>query len=94
MQDSLETFSQELDAAAHPIGEDLRVKVEEAAMDKAYELDSVSSAVGNRDFGGAVHHLDLAIIDLQKMRRAITCFQDSITRKKAACDPKTLKPVK
>jgi hypothetical protein len=40
----LEKFSVEIDAAAHPIGEDLRIEVEKADTDKVFELDAMFQA--------------------------------------------------
>jgi chromosome segregation ATPase len=93
MQHTLEKFANEVDAAAHPIGEKLRAKVEMADTDKILELDRVVIEFEQNHPQAAIKALDSAITDLQTMQATITCFQDSITKKKAACDPKTLRPI-
>jgi len=85
------TFATELDEAAHPIGENLRTKIASAGTSRAMELDQVEFNFRQHDTQAAIQHLDVAIEDLGTMSAAIKCFQDSITNKKAACDPQTLK---
>jgi chromosome segregation ATPase len=93
MSASLNKFSREIDAAAHPVGESLRVKVNSEHLEKSAALSNAKMAIDENHTEAAIKWLDLAILDLDKMRTTLTCFQDSITRKKPACDPRTLKPI-
>jgi hypothetical protein len=89
----LDKFADEIDAAAHPIGEQLRIELGNAMIDKNIELSDIGSTGFGKDSAtDNIKHLNVAIADLDEMRAALTCLQDTITTKKAACDPKTLKP--
>jgi hypothetical protein len=92
MKQLMGTFAAELDTAAHPIGENLRVQIAHAETGKVVELDEVEYKFEQHNLEAAIKALDKAIEDLGTMSKAITCFQNSITNKKAACDPQTLKP--
>lgn len=91
MASTLERFRVEVDSAAHPIGEQLRVELSKAETGKVIDLDRVVGSWRDGKKDEAIRQLDAAVLELQKMRKAIVCLQDSINKKGAACDPVTLK---
>jgi hypothetical protein len=88
--EKLEKFAHEIDKAAHPVGEDLRVEISKAETNKIIELHIVviDWEMGKRQ--EAVESLDGAVADLKRMRAGVLCLQESIKRKNTACDVKTL----
>jgi hypothetical protein len=86
----LEQFAHEIDKAAHPVGEDLRVEISKAETNKIIELRSVVRDWDEGRRQKAVESLDGAIADLERMRAGVLCLQESIRRKKSACDVNTL----
>ena len=84
----LDRFSYEVDKAAHPIGEDARVRFAEAGNGKAIELDAIVESWEAGRFDEAIEHMKKAQEYLNVMRKLVTCLQDSVKDKKAACDPK------
>src|SRR5579859_2212540 len=86
IQTSLLEFGEEIDKAAHPVGEDMRAAVIKAETMKMAEIDAVDDLWDDHHPAVAVRYLDSAIQYLQLMRKGILCMQNSIKAEKAACD--------
>jgi hypothetical protein len=85
--DRLERFSVEVDKAAHPIGEQARVKFQVAQLGKSAELDAIVKSWRAGNYDEAMEHLRKAQRYLDVMRKIVACLQDSVKNKKPACDP-------
>jgi hypothetical protein len=85
--EKLDRFSVEVDKAAHPIGEQARVKFAVAQAGKGAELDAIVRSWQAGRFDEAMEHLKKAQEYLDVMRKLVTCLQDSVKDKKPACDP-------
>lgn len=83
----LDRFSVEVDKAAHPIGEQARIKFAVAAAGKGAELDAIVNSWRAGRFDEAMEHLKKAQEYLDVMRKLVACLQDSVVGKKPACDP-------
>jgi hypothetical protein len=83
----LDKFSVEVDKAAHPIGEQARIKFAVAATGKSAELDAIVKSWRAGRFDEAMEHLKKAQEYLDVMRELVGCLQDSVMAKKPACDP-------
>jgi len=86
--DRLDTFSVEVDRAAHPIGEQARVKFAIAYGGKEAELDAIVKSWKAGRFDEAIEHLKKAQEYMDVMIKIISCLQESVKSKKPACDPK------
>ncbi len=94
IRDKMDKFSVEIDKAAKPVGDQVRIETNKAEIRKINELNRVESRwVWEKQYQKAIDELDAAVKNLDKMRAGIACLQNSIARQAAACNPKTLEPI-